>query len=81
MAFTKPKGLVTGVTFCSMVSVGLFLFNPIPPVGLVAAIDLAAMAALLLCGLLFPSQVERFRQRVSRALEKEPKTNISRWVP
>ncbi len=80
MAFTKRKGLVTGVTFCSMVSVGLFLFNPIP-VGLVAAIDLAAMAALLLCGLLFPSQVERFRQRVSRALEKEPLTNISRWVP
>jgi len=79
----KPnrKVLVIGASLCAIASAVLFVFRPIPPVGLVAAIDFAALMVCLLYMLFFPRHVERMQQRAERELEKEPRTNIGQWVP
>jgi hypothetical protein len=77
----KRNALFWGACLCGGASIPLFLFNPIHPVGLVAAFDLAFVAIVLVCQALFPTHTARMRQRAERALEKEPHTNIGQWVP
>jgi uncharacterized membrane protein len=79
----KPnrRVLVISASLCAMASAVLFVFRPIPPVGLVAAIDLAALMVCLLYMLFFPRHIEQLQQRAERALEKEPRINIGKWVP
>jgi len=75
------KGLIFGACFCACASILLFIFRPIPPVGLVAAIELAFITAIFLYSAIFPQQVDRMRVRLERALEKKPSDHLGRWVP
>jgi len=59
----------------------LFIFRPIPPVGVVAAVELAIVSTIFLLRALFPKHFDHLRQRMERAFEKEPRTNIGQWVP
>src|SRR5579871_1484089 len=79
----KPnrKMLITSACACAAASIALFRFRPIPPIGLVAAIEFAVVTSALLLRALFPHYVDRLRKRANRALEKEPRTNIGQWVP
>jgi hypothetical protein len=65
----------------AVVSIALFVFRPIPPVGIVAAISLAFTSVVLLCGAFFPSQAKRMQETVDRELEKERHVNLGHWVP
>jgi hypothetical protein len=64
-----------------MIAAVLFVFRPVPPIGLVAAIGISLEAICLLFGLFFPRQVKRMQQNAEHALEKEPRTNMGQWVP
>jgi hypothetical protein len=73
--------LIAGASLCAITSALLFVFKPVPPIGLVAAIGVALEAVGLLFVLFFPRQVKRMQRSGKRALEKEPRTNIGQWVP
>jgi len=75
------KAFFISACLCAGASVPLFIFRPIPPVGLVAAFDFAFGAVVAIYFVLFPTHAARMRQRIERALEKEPRTNIGQWVP
>jgi len=75
------RAYLLGACLCAGASIPLFVFRPIPPIGLVAALDFAFVAVVLICGVLFPTRVAKMRQCAERALEKEPRTNIGQWVP
>jgi hypothetical protein len=79
----KPnrKGLIFAACLCACASILLFIFRPIPPVGLVAAVELAFLAAIFLYSAFFPQHVDRIRLRAERALEKKPSDHLGRWVP
>jgi hypothetical protein len=75
------KALTFAACLCVLTSILLFIFRPIPPVGLVAATELAFIAASFLYGAFFPQHVDRMRLRFERALEKKPSDHLGRWVP
>jgi hypothetical protein len=77
----KRKALIIASCACAGTSIALFFFRPIPPVGLVAAAELALVTPVLLLRAFLPQHVDRMRKRMNRALEKEPRTNIGQWVP
>jgi hypothetical protein len=77
--------LLIGGIFCAAGAVACFGFRPIPPVGLVAGIDLTFLAAALLVPALFPGFVAKVRTRIDRIYarleEKWPPDHLGRWVP
>jgi len=50
----------------AVASAALFIYRPIPPVGLVAAIDLAFLSALFFWQAFFPRQVQWMTQKMAR---------------
>jgi hypothetical protein len=64
-----------------LASAALFVFRPIPPIGLLAAIALALQTAFFLWMLFFPRNVQRVHQSVERDLAKERHTNEGQWFP
>ena len=75
------KALLISAIVYGLTSAVLFIFRPIPPVGLVAAIDLAWVMLCMLYLAFFPRHAERIRKGMERALEKEPRTNLAQGVP
>jgi len=62
-------------------SSALFVFRPIPPIGLSAAIGTALYAIVCLFTAFFPAHALRIQRRVERGLGKEWSTHLGRWVP
>jgi len=75
------KAYLVSASLCAGASIPLFVFRPIPPIGLFAAFEFAFTAVVLICAVLFPTHVAKMRRHAERALEKEPRTNIGQWVP
>ena len=73
--------LTVAACLCAGGSVALFVFRPVPPVGLVAAIGIALYAVACLFAAFFPGHALGMQRRVERALGKECSTHLGRWVP
>ena len=69
--------------FSGLTSVALFMFRPIPPVGLVAAIDLGAVSILFLFQALLPRRAKRWLSRMTAKIgkSKDDPNEPARWVP
>lgn len=52
-----------------------------PPLGMLAALDLAFGSIVLLYAAFFPAQAERMQRRFERALGKEMHVNPGHWIP
>ena len=62
-------------------SVPLFIFRPIPPLGLIAAIEFAFVPVVCVYLGCFPRHVDRLRKWIERQFEKETSDHLGRWVP
>jgi hypothetical protein len=62
-------------------SVPLFVFSPLPPLGLTLAVALALTAGLCLYALLIPKHVVRAQRWIEDILGKEHSDHLGRWVP
>ena len=60
------KPLLVTASVSAIASATLFIYRPIPPVGLVAAIDLAFLSALFFWQAFFPRQVQWMTQKMAR---------------
>lgn len=79
----KRKSLFVAAGVSAAASVGLFIFQPVPPFGFVAAIELAILPIILLYQALFPRHADRMRQRLERIVmkTKDDPDEPARWVP
>lgn len=60
----------------------LFVFSPIPPVGIVGAFALAFVGSINLFCVLFPKPCARLKKLGDQALEKEPKNvHLGNYLP
>jgi hypothetical protein len=76
----KAALIAAGVS--AALSIALFIFQPIPPVGLVAAIELAVLPVIWLYQAFFPGHAERMRQRLEPMMKaKDDPNEPARWVP
>ena len=79
---TNRKALFIAAGVSAGASAGLFIFQPIPPVGLVAAIELAVLPVIWLYQAFFPRHAHRMRQRMARIMKtKDDRNEPARWVP
>ena len=62
-------------------AVALFVFRPIPPLGLDAAVGFAVAAVINCYGAFFPRHLVRLAKRLERDLGKNWSTHLGRWVP
>jgi hypothetical protein len=79
---TNRKTLFIAAGVSTGASVALFIFQPVPPVGLVAAIELAVLPVVWLYQAFFPGHAHRMRQRLERMMTtKDDPIEPARWVP
>jgi hypothetical protein len=63
-------------------SVALFIFQPIPPLGLVGAIELGVLPVIWLYQALFPRHADHMRQKLEKMTKtKDDPNEPARWVP
>jgi len=79
---TNRKALFIAAVVSASASVALYVFQPVPPVGLVAAIELAVLPVIWLYQAFFPGHAHRMRQRLERMMKtKDDPNEPARWVP
>ncbi|HWC19399.1 MAG TPA: hypothetical protein VG498_20470 [Terriglobales bacterium] len=66
----------------TVASILLFVFRPIPPVGLVAAVDLAFISAIFFWQAFFPRHIQWMARKMEwMGKAKDDPNEPARWVP
>jgi|HubBroStandDraft_3_1064219.scaffolds.fasta_scaffold554586_2 hypothetical protein len=78
----NQKALFIAAGVSAAASGALFIFQPIHPVGLAAAIELAVLSVIWLYQAFFPGHAHRMQQRLKKMTKtKDDPNEPARWVP
>lgn len=78
----KRKALFVAAGVSAAASAALFIFQPIPPLGLVAAIELGVLPVIWLYQALFPRHADSMGQKLDKLTKtKDDPNEPARWVP